>query len=281
MSSSKPNGRQLLSATWALLRQDKQLMALPLVGSVFGIIAAAIFFVPGYAIGWLANGHEQGDFAYYSGAALSGLGATIVGVFFQTALVIGANERADGGTPTAKGCLRAAWKHKWHILTWAILTATVGTLLQIIQERLGFLGAIVNWVGGLAWSIATFAVVPVLVAEGVGPITAIKRSARVLRDTWGTSLRTAGRGFLLTFGLYLIPAFVLCLGLVMTFTVSDPTGVAFGIVLIVVAAVALIALGTIVSAAEAYARALIYRYAVGLPTPGIETRVLAGAFYAK
>jgi hypothetical protein len=277
---SNPNGRELLSATWALLRQDKALIWLPLVGSVFGILAAVIFFVPGYGLGWLVIGHEEGKIAYYAGGALAGLGATIVGVFFQTALVIGANERAEGGEPTVTSCLRAAWRFKWRILTWSILTATVGTVLQILQERLGFLGAIVNWVGGLAWSIATFAVVPVLVAEDVGPITAIKRSAKVLKDTWGTSLRTAGRGWLLSIGLYLPPAAVGVIGLLMVFDGSTAVAV-FGIALIAIAAVAMIALGTLISAVEAYARALIYRYAVGLPTPGIETRVLAGAFQHK
>jgi hypothetical protein len=277
---SKPNGRELLSATWALLRQDKALIVLPFVGSVFGVIAAVILFIPGYGLGWLANGQEEGDLAYYAGVALAGLGATIVGVYFQTALVIGANERADGGEPTVRSCLRTAWKFRWRILAWSILTSTVGTVLQIIQERLGFLGAIINWIGGVAWSIATFVVVPVLVAEDIGPITAIKRSSQVLRDTWGTSLRTAGRGFLLSFGLYLIPLVVLGAGLMMVFTGSTVT-VVIGAALVAVAVVALIAVGSLIGAVGAYARALIYRYAVGLPTPGIETRLLAGAFQAK
>jgi hypothetical protein len=277
---SEPNGRELLSATWSLLRQDKELLWLPFLGSVFGTLAAVIFFVPGYAVGWVIDGHEQGKLACYAGAALAGLAATIVAVFFQTALVIGANERAQGGDPTARSCMRAAWAYRWRILTWSLLTSTVGTVLQIIQDRLGFLGAIVNWVGGLAWGIATFVVVPVLVAEDVGPVTAIKRSAQVLRETWGTSLRTAGRGFILGLGLWLIPVTVGAVGLVMALTGSG-TVLVFGIALIVVAAIGLIALSSLFGAIGAYARALIYRYAVGLPTPGIETRVLAGAFQPK
>ncbi len=73
-----------MSATWALLRQDKDSSAAA-DRQRLGILAAGIFFVPGYGIGWLVNGHEQGKIAYYAGAALAGLGATIVGVFFQTA----------------------------------------------------------------------------------------------------------------------------------------------------------------------------------------------------
>ncbi|MET0446915.1 MAG: DUF6159 family protein [Aeromicrobium sp.] len=277
---SRADGKQLLGATWALLRQDKELIVLPLVGSVFGVVAAVILFIPGYGIGWLINGRDAGDIAYYAGAALAGIGATIIGVFFQAALVIGANERADGGDPTARSCLRGAWKHRWQILAWSVITATIGFVLQQIQERLGFLGWIVNWLGSIAWSIATFVVVPVLVAEDVGPVTAIKRSAQVLRDTWGTSLRTAARGGIIAFALWLVPLAVMVVGLVLLFT-GDTVAIGLGVGLVIVAGVGLIVLGTLFSAVGAYARALIYRYAVGMPTPGIDDRVLAGAFRPK
>jgi hypothetical protein len=62
---------------------------------------------------------------------------------------------------------------------------------------------------------------------------------------------------------------------------DNPALVGVGIALISLSIVALIALATLFSAIGAYARALIYRYAVGLPTPGIDTRVLAGAFRPK
>lgn len=277
---SRANGKQLLGATWALLRQDKELIALPFIGSVAGVVAAIIFFLPGYGVGWLVNGRENGDLAYYAGMVLAGLGATLVGVFFQTALVIGANQRAEGGDPTVGSCLRGAWTHRWRIVQWSLVTATVGLVLRAIQERLGFLGAVVNVLGGLAWGIATFVVVPVVVAEDVGPVTAVKRSAQVLRDTWGTSLRTAARGGLIAFALWIVPTVALMAGFVLIGSGDDGL-FATGLVLAVVAFVALIVLATLFSAVGAYARALIYRYAVGLPTPGIDATVLAGAFRPK
>lgn len=275
-----PSGKTLLNATFALLRQDKHMFALPFVGILFGVIASLLFFVPGYGIGWLINGRQDGKIAYYAGAALACFGATIVSVFFQTALVIGANQRADGGDPTLQSCLRGAWKHRTKILAWSIVTATVGFVLQFIQERLGFLGSLLNLVGGLAWGIATFVVVPVLVAEDVDPVTAIKRSTHVLRDTWGTSLRTAARGGALAIGFWLVPFALLMIGGLMAFA-GPPDQHVFGVVLLAAGIAALIVVGSLVGAAGAYARALIYRYAVGLPTPGIDTRVLAGAFSSK
>ncbi|KRC65531.1 hypothetical protein ASE12_12670 [Aeromicrobium sp. Root236] len=277
---SNPNGKELLKATYDLLRQDKGMLVLPFVSSVSGIIAAAVFFVPGYGLGWYVNGQEEGKIAYYAGLALAGLGATIVSVFFQVALVIGANQRADGGEPTTRGCLQEAWKFRGKILAWSVVTATVGFVLQLIHDKLGFLGSLLNFFGGLAWSVATFVVVPVLVTEDVGPITAIKRSGRVLRDTWGTSLRTALRGGVLVLGLWLVPSIALGVGLCMIFA-GGPGVLVVGMALAVVGGLALVFVGSLIGAVGTYARALIYRYAVGLPTPGIEPRLLAGAFQPK
>jgi len=277
---SNPHGKELLKATYDLLRQDKGMLMLPFVGCVFGIIAAAVFFVPGYGLGWYVNGQEEGRIAYYAGLALAGLGATIVSVFFQVALVIGANHRADGDEPTTRECLREAWTFRGKILAWSVVAATVGFVLQVIHDKLGFLGPLLNFFGGLAWSIATFVVVPVLVTEDVGPVTAIKRSGRVLRDTWGTSLRTALRGGVLAFGFWLVPLFTLGIGVCMFFTGDGGVRV-LGVGLAVVSGLALVVVGSLVGAVGTYARALIYRYAVGLPTPGIEPRVLAAAFEPK
>ena len=277
---SNPNGKELLKASYDLLRQDKSMLMLPFVGCVFGIVAAAVFFVPGYGLGWYVNGHEGGKIAYYAGLALAGLGATIVSVYFQVALVIGANQRADGGEPTARSCLQEAWTFRGKILAWSVVTATVGFVLQLIHDKLGFLGSLLNFFGGLAWSIATLVVVPVLVTEDVGPITAIKRSGRVLRDTWGTSVRVALRGGVLTVALWLVPSFALGVGLCMIFA-GGPGVLVPGIVLAVVGGLALVVVGSLIGAVGTYARALIYRYAVGLPTPGIESRLLAGALQPK
>ena len=63
---------------------------------------------------------------------------------------------------------------------------------------------------GFAWSVATFLVVPVLVVEKVGPLDAIKRSASLLRKTWGEQL-VGNFGIGLVFGL-LVLLVVLLLG---------------------------------------------------------------------
>jgi hypothetical protein len=62
---------------------------------VFGILAALILFVPGYALGAVIGGDES-QIGYWVGLILATFGSTVVAIFFQAALVIGANERAGG-----------------------------------------------------------------------------------------------------------------------------------------------------------------------------------------
>lgn len=273
----RANGKELLAASWDLLRRDKQLIVLPFLGGAAGVIAALLLFGPGYGITWLVNGHENSKAALYAGVAVSAFGATVVGVFFQTALVIGANERADGGAPTVRGCIRGAWDHRWRIVQWSILTATVGLVLQLIEERLGFLGRLINVAGSFAWGVATFMVVPVIVAEGLGPVAAVRRSSSVLRSTWGTSLRFIARSGLLWGAALLVPALVFGVGLAMTFS-GDATIVPLALCLVVISSLTLVVVGTVTSGISVYARTLTYRYATGQPTPDMPLHVLAGAF---
>jgi Family of unknown function (DUF6159) len=109
-------------------------------------------------------------------------------VYFNTALVSCAMIRFSGGNPTLGDGLRAATARAPQIIGWVLLSATVGTILRAIEERVPLVGKIVVSLIGMAWAVVTFMVVPILAAEGVGPITAVKRSASLLRKTWGESL---------------------------------------------------------------------------------------------
>jgi Family of unknown function (DUF6159) len=274
------SGTQLMHASWALLRQDRELLWLPVLGAVFAVLAAVILAVPGVALGALADDSTVSQVGYWVALALALFAATCVSIFFQTAVVIGANERAEGRDPTRSLVLREAWKRKGRILKWSALTTTVGLLLRVIQDRLGAAGAIIGALGGLAWGVVSFLVVPVLVTEDVGPVSAVKRSATLLKETWGTSLRTTLRFGWIALVLWLPTLAVVGLGvwlLLQGGTAADATGAG----LLVLGVFAGIVLATVFSAVGGYARALIYRYATGQATPGVEPRLLAGAFRSR
>jgi hypothetical protein len=278
--SGRATGKQLLSASWGMLRQDRELLWLPAIAAITGFFAAVILFAPGFAIGWFVGGGQHHAWGGWVGGAFAAFGASIVSIYFQAALVIGANQRADGGNPDVRGVLAEAWTHRGRILSWAALTTTVGVAIRAIEQRLGILGSILGFLGGVAWAIASFLVVPVVVVEGLSPIAAVKRSAQLVRDTWGTSVRTTLR-FGVTYLLFLLlPIAVIVVGVVAVSSGSGP-GTAIGIVLIVAGVAGFVALAMIFSAISTYARALIYRYATGRTVPGIDPQLFAGAFAPK
>ena len=99
--------------------------------------------------------------------------------FFNTALVGAAIERLEGGDPTVASALALARSRIGAILGYAVISATVGVLLRMIAERLGIIGRFIEAGTGLAWTVTTFLVVPVLAAEGIGPA---RRSGRAPRS---------------------------------------------------------------------------------------------------
>ena len=270
-----PTGKQLVRASWGLLRQDPQLLWLPALSTITGLIAGAAFFVPGFLLGDAVTGRHR--LAFYVGAVFAGFALSVISIFFQSALVIGAFQRADGQQPTFDGVLAAAWERKGQILAWALVTSTVGAVIRAVEQRLGVAGKLLGFLGGIAWGIATFLAVPVLIAERTGPIASVTRSSELIRRTWGTSLRTTLRvGIAAT--LLAIPLMIVAVaGVVAALGGSLP----IGILLAIVGVGGLVALGSLTTAVTTYARALIYRYATQQPVPGVPNALLAGTFVAK
>jgi hypothetical protein len=93
--------------------------------------------------------------------------------------------RLGGGDPTVSDGLSIAASRMGSILGYAAIAATVGMVLRAISERSGFLGRIVVGLMGMAWTLATYLAVPVLVTKNVGPIDAVKESAALFKRTWG------------------------------------------------------------------------------------------------
>src|SRR5262249_49103908 len=61
-------------------------------------------------------------------------------------------------------------------------------VLKAIENANEKAGQLISSLLGVAWTVMTYFVVPVLVVEKVGPLAAIGRSMQILRKTWGESL---------------------------------------------------------------------------------------------
>jgi hypothetical protein len=132
-------------------------------------------------------------------------------IFFNAALVFCAMQAFAGRPPSLRAGLATAAGRLPQILGWTLVAATVGVLLNALQNtlrnRLGFIGALLGGLLEFSWAVTTYFVVPVVVVDGLGPIAAVKRSAEILKQTWGESIGGAAGLGLISFAASL-PAFV-------------------------------------------------------------------------
>jgi hypothetical protein len=254
------NSWQLVKASWSVLRADKELIVFPLVSLIGTIIVTLTFLVPMFLAG-IFDGLTSGRSGVQVTSIIIGLLFYVVQytvIFFaNTALVGAAMIRLNGGDPTVRDGFRIASQHLGPILGYALISATVGMILRWIRER-GILGQIAAGLFGLAWNIATYLVVPVLVIEGVGPIDAIKRSTQLLKKTWGEQI-VGNLGIGAVFGLIFFVVFVLFFGGIALAISSQSTSLL--VALIVLFVFALIVLGLISSALNGIYTAAVYRFA--------------------
>lgn len=265
---------QLTKASWGVLRADRELLVFPLISFLALVVVAISFAVPFFFVGGFTT--ASGD--YNPAAIVVGflfyVVAYSVAFFFNTGLIGAAMMRLDGSDPTVRDGLRIATDRLPAIVGYAVIAATVGMVLRVIAERAGFIGQIVIGLVGFAWSVATFLVVPVLVVEKVGPITAIKRSGALLGKTWGEQL-LGGIGIGLAVGLAtLVIAVVGAVAVMALFALSSALGVV-GIVALAAVVGAIILVGAALSGIYT---AAVYRYATTGDAGSFGQETMSAAF---
>ena len=270
----------LIKASAGVLAKDKELLVFPLLSAVCTLIVAAAFVLPALGMGAL-DGLREGGMSptAYVFAFLFYLVQYFVIFFFNSALVGAAMIRLDGGDPTLSDGLRIASSKALPILGYAAIAATVGMILRAIQERAGFLGKLVAGFLGVAWTLASFLVVPVLVSRDIGPLDAVKESALLLKKTWGENLIGQG-GVGLVFGLIFFGLIIVGGGAIVAVAMTG-NGMLTGLVVAVVI-VALLLAALVQAALSGIYSAALYRYAVGAgDSEGFDVQLLGQAFRTK
>ena len=106
---------------------------------------------------------------------------SFITIFCNVALVHVVSRRWHGDDVGLRDGLTAARSRAGAIAGWAALTTTAGIVLRLV-ERLTL--GIARIAFGVAWSVASFFVVPVLVLERRGPAGALRRSTEIVRGRW-------------------------------------------------------------------------------------------------
>ena len=273
------NTWELAKVSWGVLKKDRELLWIPVLSFLASAAVIAVVAVLSI-LTWTASpdGAQESEAvnpAVYVLFVLAALAVGVIAVFFNGALVAGAHERLTGGDPTVRSAVGRAFTRIGGLVPWAILTTTVGLVLQALRERAGWLGRIVTSLIDMAWQVVTFLTVPAIVIDKLGAIDGLKRSASLLRHTWGENL-AARVGFGLLGFLLIIPAAVVA-GLFIA------SGVGALVVVGVVAAGAWVALVTVVmTALNAVFQTALYLYATtGTLPAGFEQAPLSQTFVQK
>jgi hypothetical protein len=271
----------LVKASAAVLRSDRELLLFPLASSVAVLLVMATFALPVFATGMyqhVGRGDPMRPILYLW-SFLFYFVQYIVIFFFNTALVGAAMIRLDGGDPTIADGMRIARSKLMPIIGYAAIAATVGVVLRAIEQRAGFIGRIVIGMIGVAWTLATSMVVPVLVSEDVGPVEAIKQSAELLKSTWGENLIGNG-GVGVVFGLMTFAVLLVGAGLTIFSASSNvmPLAILFGCATVI----AVLGLSLVQAALSGIYSAALYRYAsTGEVPAGFDGDALQQAFKIK
>jgi hypothetical protein len=243
------NGWELMKSSAQVLRESTSLLIFPVLSAIASLMVGLSFALPLFFSGAVTiNADAQqvthNPVAYVILFAFYFCNYFVI-VFFNSALVACAVIRFNGGTPTISDGLQAAVARLPQIAAWSLVTATVGFLLKIVESRSERVGEIVSGLLGLAWSVATFFVVPVIVVEKAGPFEAMKRSMSILRRSWGEAfVGNQGIGFFI-FLLALLGAIPAGIGIALGSGVAIAVGIAVTVVLEVGIAIVAAALHTI------------------------------------
>jgi hypothetical protein len=299
MFDSVGRGWELMGQSWSVLRKDKELIIFPILSGICCLVVIASFvlpvlLIPGVMGNFMDDGpnrvNQQGQAVGQDQQLLWQIGRYallflfyfvnfFVIVFFNVALVSCAVIRFSGGNPTVGDGMRAAFGRLPQILAWALLAASVGVILKAIEDRVSWLGKLVISLIGTAWAIVTYLVVPVLAVEKVGPFTAVKRSASLLRKTWGEAL--VGH---LSFGLL---NFLLMLPGIFLVVIGGVAGAAAGSFVLGIAIAALgvlylVGLAIVISTLQQIFLAGLYMYAAEGQVPsGFSEEAFRTAFRPK
>lgn len=254
--SDNLKGKNIINVASRTLMASKELLILPIV-SFFILLFS---FIPFIIILYIseANSNLQ-NFLFI----LMSLLASFISSYFSVAFAIGADQSMDGINVRVKDILIQAWERKFVIFQWSIITVTVGLILRIIKERFPRIGDYIEALGGMAWSVATYFVIPVLAFSNKSGWDAVRESSSILKDKFGKVVRVEGRITLRIFGLALLAFLISFFGFYSGNTILSLLLLTISILLVV---------GGIIffQCISAIARVALYRYVNGKDVPGFD-----------
>lgn len=267
------NTFRMIKSCVSVLKKDKELILFPIMAAISVLILAFIFWSMGLIDIQEQGNNENASFAEFVPEIILIFTANFFIVFFNSALISGALHRLRGGDPNVGSAMNHAIKHIHHIFIWSIIVTIVAILIAAIKgdrREGGFMRQLFGSMLQAGWTMMTFFVVPIIVAENMTPISAIKKSSGMFKQTWGDQV-TANFGF----GIIQILAIVASGAIGWVFGLLNPTlGIGVGILLVALSV-------SITYTLEGIYKAALYEFALGEKPLEFKQEDLKTAYSAK
>jgi hypothetical protein len=263
---------ELYKQSFAVLNADVEIVLFPVMSAISAVLLAAGFLIPFYQNGRMAAlaRHSAGWEEYAFLFAWYYLNYFIV-IYFNSALVGCANIRLSGGDPKVRDGFRIATGHVGRIASWALVAATVGVILSTLRNRRNLLIRLLAPGLGLAWTLITYLIIPVIILEERTTFESIRRSAELFKKRWGEEV-AGGFGFGLLTLLLLLPGLLISF---LIFHLDRALAVIIGIWYVAI-------LAAITSAVKGIFTVALYRYATAGDAPkGFSAELIDGALQTR
>jgi hypothetical protein len=219
------------SSLW-IINRNKQLLVFPIVTFLCTMMIVLFFLGPpilrptGYSYAsaqhWQAigqslfthQGSSQNGFTPFAVGYLAFLYlvSMFVATFFNVAFYHQILAALSGQAVSVGARLKFASTRLKAILMWTLFAGVVGLIIKAIEQRLELVGRIIARLLGIAWSVASVFVIPIIVRDeqSANPLEMLRKSSMILKRTWGEALiGYAGLGFA---NLLILLATLVCLG---------------------------------------------------------------------
>jgi hypothetical protein len=267
------NGWKISITSLKVLQANKQLILFPILSGISILLILGSFITMVLAgAGWDVEAIAAPDetttvlwlFLYY-------LVNYFIVVFFNTALIHCTRLYFHGEEVSIGKGIQFAMSRIGSIFAWAMLAATVGTILKMLEENFGWIGKVIIGLVGIAWSVASFFVVPVLAYENMGPVDSFKRSAKMMKEKWGESLGG-------TFSIGIIQLIALIVVSVSLFLLGAVFHLMAGVLLAVLGAMLVFA---VMSATQTIFISAVYHNITGDPVKEFNQQMIDNLFERK
>lgn len=281
---------RLARATMQVFRHNTDLLIFPIAGVIafvviLALLSGGVLLLVDFQVGVLVQAPVWMHFAATSVLYLVGY---FIVFSANTAMVGVALLLLEDKPATLADGWRIAYAHKGTIFAYALLMATVGTVLRLFARWVGQVGRFVVPVVqriaifaifDLAWHVVPVIVIPVLIVEELDPFSAIRRSSHLVTQRWGEGVVQNANVWLI----FVLPMWVtIAAGIAAIAWVSQSMPEIWIITILYVVVMSIVMMFLMANGLNSIFSTVIYRYACAMPiTIPFEPELLDQSFRAR